>query len=46
MNLFRRKTLATGAAATAMAAVRRVFGEQTKQKGTAISFCEKGLVRI
>src|SRR5256712_1628914 len=46
MDLIRRKILATGAAATAMAAVRRVFAQQSKQGGTAMSFYEKGPVRI
>src|SRR2546422_1582548 len=46
MNPTRRKILATGAAATAMAAVRRVFAEQSGQGGTATSFYEKGPVRI
>src|ERR1700752_1714256 len=46
MDLIRRKMLATGAAATAMAAVRRVFARQTRQGGAAMSFYEKGPVRI
>src|SRR3989441_8365631 len=46
MDLIRRKILATGAAATAMAAVRRVFGQQTGKGGAATSFYEKGRVRI
>src|SRR5437588_12835516 len=46
MDLIRRKILATGAAATAMAAVRRVFGEQTGKGLGAMSFYEKGPVRI
>src|SRR5881296_1610928 len=46
MDLIRRKILATGAAATAIAAVRRVFAEQTGKGGTAMSFYEKGRVRI
>src|SRR2546427_2853243 len=46
MDLIRRKILATGAAATAMAAVRRVFAQQSKQGGAAMSFYEKGPVRI
>src|SRR5438094_3972875 len=46
MDLIRRKILATGAAATAMAAVRRVFAKQSKQGGAAMSFYEKGPVRI
>jgi pimeloyl-ACP methyl ester carboxylesterase len=46
MDLIRRKILATGAAATAMAAVRRVFAQQTGKGGGAVSFYEKGPVRI
>src|SRR5487761_910007 len=46
MDLIRRKILATGAAATAMAAVRRVFGQQTGKGAVAMSFYEKGPVRI
>src|ERR1700680_442810 len=46
MDLIRRKILATGAAATAMAAVRRVFGQQTGKGVSAMSFYEKGPVRI
>jgi pimeloyl-ACP methyl ester carboxylesterase len=46
MDLIRRKILATGAAATAMAAVRRVFGQQTGKGAGAMSFYEKGPVRI
>ena len=46
MDPTRRKMLETGAAATAMAAVPRVFGEQTGQGGTAMTFYEKGPVRI
>src|SRR2546427_4363497 len=46
MDLIRRKILVTGAAATAMAAVRRVFGKQTGKGGAAVSFYEKGAVRI
>src|SRR2546428_10057776 len=46
MDLIRRKILATGAAATAMAAVRRVFGQQTGKGVGAMSFYEKGPVRI
>jgi len=41
----RRKMLKTGAAATVAAAASRVFG-QTGQKGAAMSFYEKGPVRI
>ena len=46
MDQMRRKILATGAAVTAMAAAPRVFGEQTRQGATAMSFYEKGPVRI
>ena len=51
MDRIRRKMLATGAAATVMATVRRVFGREAKsgqsQKGAAaMSFYEKGPVRI
>src|SRR5438309_2503787 len=46
MDLIRRKILATGAAATAMAAVRRVFAQQPRTGGAAMSFYEKGPVRI
>jgi pimeloyl-ACP methyl ester carboxylesterase len=38
--------LATGAAATAIAAVPPVFAQQTGQGGAAMSFYEKGAVRI
>jgi pimeloyl-ACP methyl ester carboxylesterase len=46
MTPTRRKILAAGAAATAMAAAQRVFAQQTEQGGTAMSFYEKGPVRI
>src|SRR5579871_5660245 len=46
MNKTRRKVLATGAAATAMAAVPQLFAQQTGQKGTGARFYEKGSVRI
>src|SRR5438477_2596778 len=46
MDRIRRKILKTGAAATAMAAAPRVFGQQTGQGGAAMSFYEKGPVRI
>jgi pimeloyl-ACP methyl ester carboxylesterase len=46
MDPIRRKILAGGAAATAMAAARRVFARQTGQGGAAMSFYEKGPVRI
>src|SRR5262249_42825116 len=42
----RRKILKAGAAATVMAAAPRVFAQQTKQGGAAMSFYEKGPVRI
>ena len=42
----RRKILKAGAAATVMAAVPRAFAQQTGQGGTAMSFYEKGPVRI
>src|SRR5438309_535400 len=44
MDPIRRKILAAGAAA--MAASPRVFGQQTGQGGAAVSFYEKGPVRI
>jgi pimeloyl-ACP methyl ester carboxylesterase len=46
MTPTRRKMLAAGAAATAMAAAQRVFAQQTGPGGTAMSFYEKGPVRI
>jgi pimeloyl-ACP methyl ester carboxylesterase len=46
MDPTRRKILKSGAAATAMAAAPRVFAQQTGQKGAAMSFYEKGRVRI
>ena len=46
MDPIRRKILATGAAVTAMATAPRVFGEQTGTGGTAISFYDRGPVRI
>jgi pimeloyl-ACP methyl ester carboxylesterase len=46
MDSIRRNILATGAAATAMAAAPRVFAQQAGQGGTAMSFYEKGPVRI
>ena len=46
MDPIRRKILATGAAATAMAAVRRVFGQETGKGAASLSFYEKGPVRI
>ena len=46
MDSIRRTILATGAAATALAAASRVFGQQTGQAGAAVTFYEKGAVRI
>src|SRR5215470_16328058 len=46
IDLIRRKILKAGAAATVMAAAPRVFAQQTKQGGAAMSFYEKGPVRI
>src|SRR6185437_63471 len=46
MDLTRRKILTTGAAATAIAAAQRVFGQQTANGAGAMSFYEKGPVRI
>ena len=46
MDPIRRKILITGAAATAMAAAPRVFTQQAGQGGVAMSFYEKGPVRI
>ena len=46
MDPTRRKILKTGAAVTAMAAAPRVFGEQSAKGGAAMSFYEKGPVRI
>ena len=46
MDRKRRKLLAAGAAATAMAAAPRVFARETEQGGAAGSFYEKGPVRI
>jgi pimeloyl-ACP methyl ester carboxylesterase len=45
MDRIRRKILKAGTAATAMAAAERVFA-QTGQGGSAMSFYEKGTVRI
>ena len=45
MDPIRRKMLATGAAATAMAAAPQVFAQQAGQTGTA-KFYERGSVRI
>jgi pimeloyl-ACP methyl ester carboxylesterase len=46
MDPIRRTILTTGAAATAMAAAPRVFAQAAGQGGTAMSFFEKGGVRI
>jgi hypothetical protein len=46
MDPSRRNMLATGAAATAIAAAPHVFAQQTGQGGAAMSFYEKGEVRI
>jgi pimeloyl-ACP methyl ester carboxylesterase len=46
MDKIRRTILATGAAATAMAAAPRVFAQTAGQGGTAMSVFEKGGVRI
>src|SRR5258707_7738751 len=46
MDKIRRTILTTGAAATAMAAVPRVFAQQTDQAGATMGDFEKGAVRI
>ena len=46
MDPIRRNILATGAAATAMAAAPRLFAQQTGPGGAAMSFYEKGSIRI
>src|SRR5438105_96068 len=46
MDPIRRNILATGAAATAVAAAPRVFAQQTGQGEAAMSFYEKGAVRV
>src|SRR2546430_14564983 len=46
MDTVRRNLLATGAAGAGMAAVPRVFAQQPGQGGAAMSFYEKGAVRI
>src|ERR1700674_2394263 len=46
MDSTRRDILATGAAVTAMAAAPRLFAQQTEKGGVAMSFYEKGPVRI
>src|SRR5215510_9977248 len=46
MDRKRRKILKAGAAATAMAAAPRVFAQRDGSGGTAMSFYERGQVRI
>jgi pimeloyl-ACP methyl ester carboxylesterase len=46
IDSIRRTILTTGAAATAMAAAPRVFAQQVGRGGNAMSFYEKGDVRI
>ena len=46
MDPTRRNILATGAAATAMAAASQVFAQQTGEGGAGAHFYEKGSVRI
>jgi pimeloyl-ACP methyl ester carboxylesterase len=46
MDPIRRNLLATGAAATAIAAAPRVLAQQTRQGGAAMSIYERGPVRI
>jgi pimeloyl-ACP methyl ester carboxylesterase len=46
MDPIRRTLLTTGAAATAMAAAPRAFAQQGSQGGSAMSFYERGPVRI
>ena len=46
MDPIRRKILKTGAAATVVAAAPRVLAQQAGQGGKAMSFYEKGPVRI
>src|SRR5438105_10451713 len=46
MDPNRRNMLATGVAATALAAAPRVFAQPASQGGNAFSFYEKGIVRI
>src|SRR3954454_10796917 len=46
MDPIRRNILASGAAATAMAAAPSVFAQQTGRDGGAASFYERGSVRI
>jgi pimeloyl-ACP methyl ester carboxylesterase len=46
MDQIRRNVLATGAAATALAAAPGVFAQQAGQGGASMSFYERGAVRI
>jgi pimeloyl-ACP methyl ester carboxylesterase len=46
MDPIRRNVLATGAAATALAAAPQVFAQQAGQGGATMSFYERGPVRI
>ena len=46
MDRIRRKILKTGVAATVMAAAPRVLAQQAQQGEAAMSFYEKGPVRI
>src|SRR5215469_16316232 len=46
MDSTRRRVLATGAAATVIAAAPQLFAQQTGKGGTAMPFYEKGSVRI
>jgi pimeloyl-ACP methyl ester carboxylesterase len=46
MDPIRRNILATGVAATALAAAPHVFAQQTVQGGTVMSFYDRGPVRI
>jgi pimeloyl-ACP methyl ester carboxylesterase len=46
MDSMRRTILATGAAATALAAVPQVFAQQAGQEGAAMHFYDRGAVRI
>ena len=46
MGSTRRTILATGAAATAIAAAPPLFAQQAGKGGTAMSFYDKGQVRI
>jgi pimeloyl-ACP methyl ester carboxylesterase len=46
IDSIRRTILTTGAAATAIAAAKSVFAQQTGQAGAAASFYQKGPVRI